>query len=72
MGIPPDVRGITFSGGVINLSIRLEVVLAHPKLLAQVANSAIDGLRGVTGAHAAVRTSPLHHGVRCKEAMADG
>ena len=49
----PCVRGITFIDGVIDLSNPLEVVLSYPnpKLLARIANSVVDGLRGVGGVH---------------------
>ena len=51
VGVLPYVRGITFSGEVIDLGNPVEAVLSHPdpELLAQVADSVVEGLRGVGG-----------------------
>ena len=51
VGILPYVRGIEFSGEVIDLGSPVEAVLSHPdpERLAEIANSVVDGLRSVTG-----------------------
>ena len=51
VGVLPYVRGITFSGEVIDLGNPVEAVLSHPdpELLAQVADTVVEGLRGVAG-----------------------
>ncbi len=53
VGVLPYVRGITFSGEVIDLGNPVEAVLSHPdpERLAQVANAVVDGLRGVGGVY---------------------
>ena len=53
VGVLPYVRGITFSGEVIDLGNPVEAVLSHPnpERLAQIANSVVDGLRGVGGVY---------------------
>ncbi len=51
VGVLPYVRGIAFSGEVIDLGSPVHVVLSHPDpdRLASVADSVVDGLRTVTG-----------------------
>ena len=51
VGVLPYVRGITFSGEVIDLGNPIEAVLSHPnsERLAQIASSVVDGLREVEG-----------------------
>ncbi len=51
VGILPYVRGIDFSGEVIDLGSPVHVVLSHPdpERLVGVANSVVDGLRSVAG-----------------------
>ena len=51
VGILPYVRGITFSGELIDLGNPVEAVLSHPdpERLAQIADAVVDGLRGVGG-----------------------
>ena len=51
VGVLPYVRGISFSGEVIDLGSPVEAVLSHPDpaRLAEIADSAVDGLRSVTG-----------------------
>ena len=53
VGVLPYVRGITFSGEVIDLGNPIEAVLSHPnpELLAQIADSVVEGLRGVGGVY---------------------
>ena len=53
VGVLPYVRGITFSGEVIDLGNPVEAVLSHPdpERLAQIADSVVDGLRGVGGVY---------------------
>ncbi len=53
VGVLPYVRGITFSGAVFDLGNPVEAVLSHPdpKLLARIADSVVDGLRGVGGVY---------------------
>ena len=45
------LRGITLSGEVIDPGNPLKLVLSHSKLRARIANSVVDGLRGVGGVH---------------------
>ena len=49
----PCARGIAFGGEVIDLGNPLKVVLPppNPELPAQIANAAVDGLRGVGGVY---------------------
>ena len=51
VGILPQVRGITFSGVVIDLGNPVELVLSHPDTdrLVQVASSLAESLRGIDG-----------------------
>ena len=51
VGVLPYVRGIIFSGEIIDFGNPVETVLSHPDpdRLAQIANSVVDGLRGVGG-----------------------
>ena len=51
VGILPHVRGIAFSGEVIDLGNPIEAVLSHPdpERLAQIADSVVNGLRGISG-----------------------
>ena len=51
VGIPPYVRGIAFSGEVINLGSPVEAVLSHPDPthLTDLADSVVEGLRSVAG-----------------------
>ncbi|MCY4420739.1 MAG: efflux RND transporter permease subunit [Gammaproteobacteria bacterium] len=51
VGLPPYVRGLTFSGEIIDLGNPVEAVLSHPdtERLAEIANSVVRGLRGVGG-----------------------
>ena len=53
VGVLPYVRGLTFSGEVIDLGNPVEAVLSHPdpERLAQIANSVVNGLRGVGGVY---------------------
>ena len=53
VGVLPYVRGLTFSGEVIDLGNPVEAVLSHPnsERLAQIANAVVDGLRGVGGVY---------------------
>ena len=53
VGAPPYARGITFSGQVFDLGNPVEAVLTHPdpERLARIANSVVDGLRGVGGVY---------------------
>ncbi len=53
VGVLPYVRGIIFSGEVIDLGNPVEAVLSHPEpeRLAQMANAVVDGLRGVGGVY---------------------
>ena len=53
VGVLPYVRGITFSGEVIDLGNPVEAVLSHPdpERLAQIADAVVDGLRGVGGVY---------------------
>ncbi len=53
VGVLPYVRGITFSGAAFDLGNPVEAVLSHPdpKLLARIADSVVDGLRGVGGVY---------------------
>ena len=53
VGVLPYVRGITFSGELIDLGNPVEAVLSHPdpERLAQIADSVVDGLRGVGGVY---------------------
>ena len=51
VGILPYVRGITFSGEVIDLGSPVHAVLSHPhpERLGDIADAVVDGLRGVAG-----------------------
>ena len=51
VGILPYVRGIAFSGEVIDLGNPVEAVLSHPEpaRLVQIADSVVNGLRSVAG-----------------------
>ena len=51
VGILPYVRGISFSGEVIDLGSPVEAVMSHPdpERLVGVADSVVSGLRSVTG-----------------------
>ena len=51
VGHMPHVRGISFSGQVINLGNPVEAVLSHPHedRLVQIANAVATGLRGIEG-----------------------
>ena len=51
VGLPPYVRGLTFSGEIIDLGNPVEAVLSHPdpERLAEIANSVVRSLRGVWG-----------------------
>ena len=51
VGILPYVRGIEFSGEVIDLGRPVEAVLSHPdpELLAEIADSVVESLRNVAG-----------------------
>ena len=51
VGILPYVRGIIFSGEIIDFGNPVETVLSHPdpERLADIASSVVDGLRGVGG-----------------------
>ena len=53
VGVLPQVRGITFSGEIIDLGNPIEAVLSHPnpERLGQIANSVVNGLRGLAGVH---------------------
>ena len=53
VGVLPYVRGITFSGEVFDLGNPVEAVLSHPdpERLARIADSVVDGLRGVGGVY---------------------
>ena len=53
VGVLPYVRGITFSGEVIDLGNPVEAVLSHPdpERLVQIADSVVDGLREVGGVY---------------------
>ena len=53
VGVLPYVRGITFSGDLIDLGNPVEAVLSHPdpERLAQIADAVVDGLRGVGGVY---------------------
>ena len=51
VGVLPYVRGIAFSGEVIDLGSPVEAVLSHPdpERLVEIADSVVDGLRTVSG-----------------------
>ena len=51
VGILPHVRGIEFSGEIIDLGSPVEAVLSHPDPahLSEIADSVVDGLRSVSG-----------------------
>ena len=53
VGILPDVRGIVFSGEIIDLGNPVEAVLSHPdsERLREIANSVVTGLRGISGVY---------------------
>lgn len=51
VGVLPQVRGLGFSGEVIDLGSPIAAVLSHPDpaRLTEIADSVVDGLRGITG-----------------------
>ena len=51
VGNPPHVRGITFSGEVVDFGAAVEVLLSHPESerLPSIASSVADGLRRIDG-----------------------
>ena len=51
VGVLPHVRGVTFSGEIIDLGNPVEAVLSHPdpERLAQIADSVVNELRAVGG-----------------------
>ena len=51
VGIRADVRGITFSGSVINLGSPVETVLSHPdpRRLSEIAETVVKDLRDIEG-----------------------
>ena len=51
VGILPHARSLTFSGDIIDFGNPVEVMLMHPDpgRLTQIAESAVSGLRGITG-----------------------
>ncbi|MYG49424.1 MAG: efflux RND transporter permease subunit [Gemmatimonadales bacterium] len=53
VGVLPYVRGITFSGEIFTLGNPVEAVLSHPdpERLARIADSVVEGLRGVGGVY---------------------
>ena len=53
VGVLPHVRGLTFSGEIFTLGNPVEAVLSHPdpERLARIADSVVDGLRGVGGVY---------------------
>ena len=53
VGVLPYVRGLTFSGELFTLGNPVEAVLSHPdpERLARIADSVVDGLRGVAGVY---------------------
>ena len=53
VGELPHVRGIAFSGEVIDLGSPVHAVLSHPdpERVAQIADAVVDGLRTVAGVH---------------------
>ncbi len=53
VGVLPYVRGVTFSGEVLDLGNPVEAVMSHPDpdRLVLIANSVVDGLRGVGGVY---------------------
>ena len=53
VGVLPYVRGIEFSGEVLDLGRPVEAVLSHPDpaQLSRVADSVVEGLRSVAGVH---------------------
>ena len=53
VGVLPYVRGVTFSGEAFDLGNPVEAVLSHPDpvRLARIADSVVDGLRGVAGVY---------------------
>jgi len=53
VGVLPYVRGLTFSGEIFTLGNPVEAVLSHPdpERLARIADSVVDGLRGVGGVY---------------------
>ncbi len=53
VGTLPNVKGITFSGDIIDLGNQIEVVLSHPdpERLVVIAESVVNGLRGLQGVH---------------------
>jgi len=53
VGVPPYVRGITFSGEIFTLGNPVEAVLSHPdpERLALIADSVVDGLRRLGGVY---------------------
>ena len=59
VGILPHVRGIVFSGEIIDLGNPIEAVLSHPNddRLEQIANNVVHGLRGLGGVYD-IRSDP--------------
>ena len=53
VGVLPHVRGLTFSGEIFTLGNPVEAVLSHPdpERLARIADSVVEGLRGVGGVY---------------------
>ncbi len=53
VGVLPYVRGISYSGEIIDFGSPVEAVLSHPnpERLVQVADDVVDGLRGIGGVH---------------------
>ena len=53
VGILPYVRGIVFSGEIIDLGNPIEAVLSHPDpgRLGKIADSVVNGLRGIGGVY---------------------
>ena len=53
VGILPHVRGIVFSGEIIDLGNPIEAVLSHPnpERIGEIADSVVHGLRGIAGVY---------------------
>ena len=53
VGVLPYVRGIVFSGELIDFGSPIEAVLSHPdpERLGQIADSVVNGLRGIGGVY---------------------
>ncbi len=53
VGVLPHVRGVTYTGEVFDLGNPVEAVLSHPdpERLALIADSVVDGLRGIGGVY---------------------